>query len=190
MISRKIEIDDLEKISKLHKKIFDSSHFSVHYPIDLLKKFFKMLMERNEYFFLVEDKARNILGFVIGGSFTQVSVDEFIKENKFAVILVTLNNPLLWLQSFKKLYKRLFFKKKKSRANVRLYLIGTDPNAHSRGVGSLLINRFEEALRLDEIYLYGLYVKSDNNKAIKFYEKCGFKFEFKRYDLISYVKEI
>lgn len=188
MRARKIEINDLERISKLHKKIFDSEYFSIHYPIDLLKKFFKKLIERNEYLFVVEDEAGSIVGFVIGGSFTQASVDEFIKENKFAVILVTLKNPILWMQSIKKLYKALFIKKIKSCADIRLYLIGVDPDAHNKGIGRQLINRFEEALRTDGIVSYGLYVKTNNINAIKFYENRGFQFEFKRYDLISFIK--
>jgi len=187
---RKINKIDIPDISTLHKKIFDKSYFSVHYPVKLLNKYFESLVSMNEYNYIVEDDDNEPIGFLIGGYRTQSAVDDFMQKNSREVLFCMIKYPKFIIIGIGKLLRKFHSKKIKSKAQLRLFLIGVNPEANKKGAGSLLISSFEEALKKDSIDLYGLYVRTDNPNAIQFYERRGFVYEFKKHNLISYTKTI
>lgn len=180
---------DIESISLLHKQIFDSSYFSVHFNINMLKKYFESLLSANKHCYVVaEDK--KILGYVIGGYQTQEAVDNFMKRNIWYIFSCMLINPKFILSAIVKIFRRIITNKQLSKAKLRLFLIGVDQDEDRKGIGSILLNKFEEELLNDGIHTYGLYVRFNNSHAMKFYEKKGFQQEFVRNDLICYIKSI
>jgi len=181
--------NDIESISLLHKQVFDNSYFSVHFSINKLNKYFESLLSANKYCYVVaEDK--KILGYVIGGYQTQKAVDNFMKSNIWYILSCMLINPKFILSAIVKIFSRIFTKKQQSKAKLRLFLIGVDQDTDRKGIGSVLLNKFEEELLDDGIHTYGLYVRSNNSHAMKFYEKKEFRREFARNDLICYIKSI
>ena len=187
---REINKNDIPGISVLHKKIFDKSYFSVHYPLKLLNKYFESLLSANKYNYIVEDDNNEPIGFVIGGYRTQSAVDDFMKKNSRGVLFCMIKYPKFIFIGIGKLIRKFYSKKIKSKAELRLFLIGVNPETNKKGAGSLLISAFEGALIKDNIDLYGLYVRRDNPNAIRFYERKGFVYEFGKHNLICYTKTI
>lgn len=186
---RTLNKNDIESISLLHKQVFDSSYFSVYFNIGMLNKYFESLLSANKYCYIVAEDEK-ILGYVIGGYLTQKAVDNFMKRNMWYIFSCMLINPKFILSGFVKIFNRIFAKKQQSKAKLRLFLIGVDQDANRKGIGSILLNKFEEELLNDGIHTYGLYVRFNNSHAIKFYEKKGFQPEFVQHNLICYIKSI
>ncbi len=189
MLIRKIIKSDIDSISKLHKKIFDNSYFSVYYSISDLNDYFCSLIALNSYCYAVEADGK-IVGYLIGGFKTQEAVDKFIRKKLKRILYYIFSNPKFIIISIRKVLKKIFSKNFKSKADLRLFLIGVDPLLNNRGVGALLIKKFEEDILADGYDLYGLYVRTNNLNAINFYLKRDFKKEFKTFDLFSFIKKI
>jgi len=187
---RKATNEDVKNISMLHKKVFDSSYFSVHYPDKILDKYFSRLLNSNDYCYVVADGDQNIFGFLIGGYKTQKAVDDFMRENITAIVICMIKNPIFILKGINKFINRLFLKSSESKTKLRLFLIGVDPTTAKKGIGTLLLSEFETAILKDGINLFGLYVRNDNIDAIEFYKRKGFQLEYERSDLSCYIKNI
>lgn len=184
---RPINRYDLSSISTLHKSVFDKSYFSVYYSIKDLEMYFGSLIELNKYCYVAEIDNK-IAGYLIGGEKTQLAVDKFMQQNKIKIIFYILRNPQFLLASIVKLFRKFFGRKLKSKANLRLFLIGVDPKFSRKGIGKGLIDIFEKDIQLDGFNCYGLYVRTNNLNAIIFYAKNKFHREFKYGDLYSYIK--
>lgn len=189
MTIRKINKSDLDSISKLHKNVFDKSYFSVYYSFSDLNEYFGSLISLNSYCYVAQEEDK-IIGYLIGGLRTQDAVDKFIRKSLIRVFYYIFSNPKFIVISISKVLKKIFGKKFKSKANLRLFLIGVDSKFNNRGVGELLIKQFEKDIMTDGFRLYGLYVRTNNLNAINFYLKRDFKKEFKTFDLYSFIKEI
>lgn len=189
MSIREIKLKDLQTIAILHKKIFDKSYFTVFFEVQDLKNYFHELILLNDYNYVytIDDK---IAGYLIGGNRSQEAVDRFFIKNKINVIKYMLLNPRFILIGLKKLFKRLFTRQKKSKFSTRLFLFGVDPENHQKGIGDLLLKKFESKLIEDSINSYGLYVRTNNFKAIRFYQNRGFTIEFKNFELFALSKQI
>jgi|WetSurMetagenome_2_1015567.scaffolds.fasta_scaffold334748_1 ribosomal protein S18 acetylase RimI-like enzyme len=189
MSIREIKLDDLETISILHKKIFDKSYFTVFFEVQDLKNYFQELILLNDYKYVytTDDK---IVGYLIGGKKSQEAVDLFFKKNKIKIFKYMALNPHFILIGFKKLFKKFFTRQKRSKLSTRLFLFGVDPENHQKGIGDLLLKKFESKLTEDCINSYGLYVRTNNFKAIRFYQNRGFIIEFKNFELFALSKQI
>ena len=51
---RYVNIKDIESISRIYKIAFDRSYLSVHYSIELLNKYFELLIHQNKYCYVVQ----------------------------------------------------------------------------------------------------------------------------------------
>ena len=173
----------------MHVKVFDKSYFSVYYSIPDLVEYFSKLIELNEYSYLAQEN-NNIIGYLIGGFKTQEAVDIFMKVKRTRIIYYIITNPKFILVSVKKVLIKAFSKNQKSKALLRLFLIGVDPKKNNMGVGALLVKKFEEDIIKDGHKSYGLYVRTNNLNAIDFYKKRGFVKEFQNFDLYSLTKEL
>lgn len=189
MIVRKIDSRDIESISKLHAVVFDKSYFSVYYSIPVLNEYFSKLIELNEYSYVAEIDNK-IIGYLIGGFKTQEAVDIFMRIKRKKILFYIITNPKFIKVSINKVLKKVFSKKEKSRADLRLFLIGVDSTKKNMGVGTWLIKKFEEDITNDGHKSYGLYVRTNNLNAIDFYLNRGFIKEFKKFDLYSFIKNL
>lgn len=82
----------------------------------------------------------------------------------------------------------IYSNQEKSKANFRLHLIAVKKDCIIKNIGRLLLDYFENELIKNEIKLYGLSVRTNNNHAIKFYEKNNFIIEHLSKKSIRYLK--
>lgn len=80
--------------------------------------------------------------------------------------------------------------KGRTELSFRLLSIGVNEKFQGKGIAIQLINKFEQTLKNQNIYQYGLSVHSDNFKAIKFYEKNCMIVEKKTTTTIFFIKNI
>lgn len=71
-----------------------------------------------------------------------------------------------------------------------LVVIGVDPTARGKGIGSALLREFEEMAIKDGVELVGLTVKVVNKQAITVYENSGWLFERMQGDTQTMIKKL
>ncbi len=77
---------------------------------------------------------------------------------------------------------------KPSKHRLRLFSIAVNTEIQSKGIGSLMLIKFETKLIEHQVKSYGLSVKKSNINGIKFYLKNGFEEEFSSGDSVFYEK--
>ena len=164
---RYVNIKDIESISRLYKIAFDRSYLSVHYSIELLNKYFELLIHQNKYCYVAE-------------------FDKYRKKLFFYALL----SPRILLTRLSKLLRSLLKKSPVSKESLRLFIIAVHPDFMNKGLGKQLVLRFEDDIKNDGFNSYGLFVRADNLNALEFYNKRGFICEFKSYNQYSYIKYI
>lgn len=189
---RKIKEEDIQEISKIHKRAFDESHFTSHLSTRLLMKFYRKLIEFNSFTFLFEDDdSKNIAGFIIAGDKTQAAIDNFTRENFAEIFKIFLFKPYLLKPKLKAAFTKLIKGKAFSaQSSLRLLSIAVAPEFQNKKIGKQLILFLETELKKNNIYQYGLSVKNDNEKAIKFYNRNGYLIEKEIDDGIYYFKKL
>ena len=185
---RAISENDIDKIIDLHLKSFSKNHFTTAFSRDLLNKYFRKLIDINEYCIVYFDKTEEeLLGYVIAGFNTGEAVSQFTKENKFSLMFTLLKNPRFYLEKMRTLFKQLI-KRNVTTTQCRLFLIAVNENHKGEGIGKKLINYFEDQLRQGEIKDYGLSVRKENRNAIMFYNNSGYIIDSEDSKSISYKK--
>ncbi|HEY6906031.1 MAG TPA: N-acetyltransferase [Ignavibacteriaceae bacterium] len=180
---RKASEADISSLVNLHSEIFNKTHFTSYFSKSLLRKYFQKLISKNNYCFVAYNASNNLEGYIISGNKTTEAVNEFINENRLAILKVLLLHP-------KFLFEKIFyfiFGRAKHTVSLRLLFIGVRPGM---GLGIELLEYYEKAISLDGLTEYGLSVRSDNKKAIEFYKKNGFIFEKRIFNSISYTKKL
>lgn len=190
MTIRKLSLKDINDLSSLHKKVFKEQLFSVNYPIKYLNVYFEYLLKMNEYCYAAVEQNQELIGYLIAGFKTQEAVNLFTKEKKLIVFINILKHPLLSVKGLIKFINRLSHKKQNARPNLQLFLIGVSPLISQKGIGSKLLDQFEQDIKNDGYFSYGLFVHVWNKEAINFYRKKGFEEEFKSNDLLCLVKNL
>jgi ribosomal protein S18 acetylase RimI-like enzyme len=71
-----------------------------------------------------------------------------------------------------------------------LVVIGVDPAFQGKGIGSLLLQEFEKLAKEDGVTKINLSVKKENSKAIKSYERNGWKILSSNLDSLTMYKNI
>jgi ribosomal protein S18 acetylase RimI-like enzyme len=183
---RKANESDTHQISLIYKCIFDNSHLSSRYPLTLLNSYFKHLIAKNEFCYVAEEDDK-ITGFLIGGECIGPAIDDFKRSNYSQILIQLLKHPQFIL---KIIIKKLINSKLRSKSDLKLFIIGVDPEYGSKGIGSQLISKFEEDIKLKGYNQYSLNVRVNNLNAQKFYLNRGFEFEFKSNDSFSYIKKL
>lgn len=185
---RKAGLNDLERISKLHQEAFSAEHFTSHFSIQMLYEYFKVLIDSNEFnYVLYNPEKTELLGYIIAGSNSSAAIDKFVKKNIFKVFITLIKNPIFIIEKISGLVKKLF-NLKQSKASIRIQILVTNPKFQGKGMGKYLLTCFEDELRNNKIYLYGLSVRKKNISAIKFYEKNSFLTEFTGGSSVYYIK--
>ena len=191
MIIRKAGIKDISSISSIHHYAFDKNHFSSLLPEEMLTGFYSNLLESNNYNYIALGEDNQILGFIVAGMNTRLSIDTFIKQNPVKLFLVLLKNPKFWFEKLTQFLKK--FKSKKvfnSVAGLRLLSIAVKKDSIHKGIGTELLRYFEKELIEDEIFTYGLSVKKHNKSAIQFYFKNNFEIEKDEKEAIYFIKKL
>lgn len=197
MIVERPDRRHLPMMAKCHRKAFPntlSSSMGQHYVEKMLEWY---LADPNAFAFFVEEKGICIGycgGIVVDGSVAVGSASGMIQYSFKAAVLALLVRPWLFLHTeFLKKY-RLVLKNvwRRLRASfgvpvprlaprnpisphVGLVVIGVDPAFQKKGYGSVLLKEFERQSVERGFKHMILTVRSDNEKAIRSYERNGWQ---------------
>lgn len=177
---KKISKEVIKEICVLHKTSFDDSHFTLTFDNLFLEQYYENLIQYNEFSYVAIDLETNKLaGYIIGGDKTSYAVDIFIKKNILKIFFIILKNPKFIFEKIRNVFNRFNNKKnKKSNYRIRVISIAVNPLYKGKNISNLLLDFFERNLIGNNIFNYGLSVRKNNERAIKYYLKNGFQLEF------------
>lgn len=188
MVVDKIDEKYIPEICKLHSLVFDKSHFTSYFSYNLLFKYFTCLIKFNQLSFVAIND-NQVVGFIIAGHKTDQALKFFTKHNLFPIFFLLLIHPSFLVEKIYIIFRKMIYSnQEKSKANFRLHLIAVKKDCIIKNIGRLLLDYFENELIKNEIKLYGLSVRTNNNHAIKFYEKNNFIIEHLSKKSIRYLK--
>lgn len=187
----KIDNSHLKQIAEIHKQSYYDDHFSSKLNNKMLMELYSYQIKLNKYSFCVLDEKNCVAGFVVGGYHSHEALEKFKSKKYWKLFYSLLQNPSFFIEKIIQLVKKNFCKTQvNSSEKLRLFSIAIRKDMQGRGVGKLLLKRFENELSLDGINSYGLSVKKSNIQATHFYEKYGFIKELEDLNGIYYRKEI
>lgn len=188
MFIKKAEEPDIKNIVELHKYSYHEDHFTTTFSGKHLFDYYATIMRYNNFNIVAYDGNKNLLGFIIAGDRIKYAVDEFIRMNYIILFLYLIKNPRFLFQKII-YYLNLFTHKSQfPQIKFRLLSIAVNRDLQDKGIGSQLINHFENELKGNGINVYGLSVRKSNKEAIMFYNKNNFKVEFENGNTIYYYK--
>lgn len=194
IMTRKISPTDMPAVAAIHKAAYLTDHFSAHFTNTLLENMYAELCRENPFSLIAIDSSGQVLGFVVGHFAEQVgrARKNFVAANYLAIAATSLLHPLALLNKAKTRLRALFNRESSpSQARMRLTSIAVSPNSQKRAVGRALLDAFEDNLRQQGIFRYGLSVKGNNQPAVRFYQKNGFIEESRTPDgSIYYIKNL
>ncbi|MGQ9798934.1 MAG: GNAT family N-acetyltransferase [Ignavibacterium sp.] len=177
------------KIVSLHKQLFDKEHFTARFNEKLLSKYFNLLLTYSDYK-ICAFKEQELIGYLIAGRKLDYVLKKFSREHFFRLIILLFGNPRFLIEKFLDLMNKIIYKNKKSKADMRLFLIASKHDKNIKGVGKSLIENLENHLIEEAIVIYGLSVRKHNQKAIDFYKHLGFIEEFRTHKSIYFIKKL
>jgi ribosomal protein S18 acetylase RimI-like enzyme len=181
----------LSEIADIHYGAYSKEHFTSCFDKALLEKYYKFLIVNSDLCLLAVDDGV-VVGFIVSGYSVGRGVSQFIGENRPSVIRVFLKNPRFILEKALSIISSRIMRDKDSPAIApfRLMSISVKSGTQSRGVGSLLLNEFEQTLLAKNINLYGLSVRKKNERAVSFYFRNGFEVQKETRDSLYFGKEL
>lgn len=187
---------DLKEVAILHSKCFPDSYatqlgkYNLSNSKNLICKFYQEFLDSAPELFWVAEADNQIIAFCVGYYMNNDSqINSFVKKNKFNIVMKTL---LLLLLLNKPTWKKLLFRIVKRKGDLYqvvdhsndhiqkdyigdLLSICVNPSYRGRGIAQELMRSFMNSLKNSGMQLCYLSVRSDNIKAIKSYERSGFK---------------
>lgn len=168
---------DASEIARVHKEAYSSRHFMSLMPRSLLTKYYQLFYVQGVEILVSYQKNENgvdeILGFSVFGQDIP-KIIAFFKKQFFSEIVITgILHP--WI-SFKKVLERI--KSLVSEHNSHnpadhlLLSIAAIKNKHS--IGSDLMDEMLLVAKTEGFEALGLYVNTDNLRAINLYFRSGF----------------
>lgn len=173
------------QIAETHLLAYSKAHFTANFSAKQIGNYYSYLIEASEIALIAfenkqqhGDSVPKVMGIVVGGPTISNGVSRYVQDNKIYLISVMLRKPRFIFQKLKTFLKsKLHHSAKSDEAKFRLLSIVVSPEIQSMGLGRKLLESFEANLRQRGWECYGLSVRSDNCKAIRFYEKNGFILE-------------
>ena len=189
---------DMREVAEVHEACFEG-YFSTKLGKKILEKYYGAYLEKFPELFVVAcDTDKNKIigltnGYVVGTNVT----NEFVKKN---IIIMALRVMWLLIKFDKVAWKKVFGMIKKEKPSKEapkvkdgsgdLLSICVIDEYKGCGAAQHMIEKFEEELKKLKIEEYFLSVFSDNARARKFYEKCGFGIYFETEKEIKYIKKL
>lgn len=177
------------RIVSLHKQLFDKEHFTARFDEKLLSKYFNLPLTISDYK-ICAFKEQELISYLIAGRKLDDVLKKFSRKYFIRLIILLFKNPRLLIEKFLDLMNSIIYKNKKSKADMRLFLVASKHDENIKGVGKSLIENLEKYLIEKGITIYGLSVRKHNKKAIDFYRHLGFIEEFRTHKSIYFVKKL
>ena len=177
------------KMSDLHQKSLDTSHFTSFLGDELLSAYFQTLLVFSDIVLLAYLN-NSVVGYIIAGRRLNIGVDMFIRNHSLGILLRLFRNIQFFPSKLYQLFLKLTKTSRFSSQGFRLFSICVDPSIQRQGLGSNLLTHFERKLCTFGFTGYGLSVKHANSRAINFYVRNGFTTEFCTNNSIFYTKTL
>jgi len=150
---RQARKQDLETISRIHKKSYSKIHFTSYFSLSLIK----------------------ILGFVVCGKNIVNQLTLFKKEQRLEILKTAILNPIIVLKKVIISIFNKYFNNKTDFYEADFLILSIVSSGEEKGIGTLLLNHVEKYGLTKGINKVGLYVRISNISAINAYLKNGYK---------------
>lgn len=190
--------EDMRAAAQLHKVCFPD-YFLTSLGENLLEKYYLEYLLENDLFVLAQDtETEQLVGFCMGFYRGSKARETFEKKNtlklagRLLILCLQFNR-----QAISRCWNRLFPEKVASSENtdenepspdIGLLSICVSPDYRGTDIASHLVTAFENQSKIHSGQSCMLYVRSDNSRARRFYEKMGFAAHAENGKEISYVK--
>lgn len=202
---RSLTVDDIKEAVNLHIKCFPNSFLS-HLGFKFLSLYYQEFVENDGNYGLLVCENKLIIGSLLGTSNSNNEFySKFYKKNSLKLLFPIFYKVIVdkylrvniygkkkhlfraWESIWKKNKKTGDKKKIANKKNATLQSIYIDPQFRGSGGAKLLIDSFCDNLYLDGIKKVVLSVENDNQRAISFYKKCGWKeMTIKEHEIVFY----
>lgn len=179
-------------IANVHYSAYSKKHFTSCFNKLKLAEYYKNLINNSDLTLVFLDENNDISGFIVAGYTVGSGVADFIKSNRLYLMSVFSRNPSFFVEKVIAIVKSKLPSNQKAiyLEPFRLMSIAVDSQNHSKGIGGALISEFETLLKSRGIKGYGLSVRKENVRAIKFYLKNGFHIDKETNDSVYYGKDL
>jgi ribosomal protein S18 acetylase RimI-like enzyme len=191
----KIVTNDLEHIdqylndfARIHQSAYSNNHFTSLFSSNKLKQYYKSLIQCSDLSLIIyaDDKA---LGFIVSGINVSRGVNVFKRLNRLYLAMLLVSNPKFLIEKISSIVSAAFSKSHVNTTKFRLLSIAVDNSIQSKGIGNGLLSQFEVLLKERGVESYGLSVRIENPRAIKFYMSKGFEIEMEKGETL-YLRKI
>lgn len=199
---RNAQQSDLNDISEVHTRCFPNS-FSTQLGRVLIEKFYIEYMKKNPDLFIVGVENKKIVGFCMGyiceyNDFFRLFVKHNLVRVGFRVLLLLFTGNKLMYVKIKKIFSKkevlTVVDEKSDRVPLDergdLLSLCVIDEYRGTGLAQKMIEKYEEILKKKECKICILSVASNNSRAIKFYEKNGYRIYRKANTFKTYTKNI
>jgi ribosomal protein S18 acetylase RimI-like enzyme len=190
-VIRQAREEDLPGMVDVHVRSF-TGYFLTQLGRSVLTDYYRQFILTDGAIVVVVDFQGRVCGLIAGSSDDDRVLRQFYKR-KFMLIFgnvlkqILLLNPTVW----RGIADRFIHVRKAVRVNLqdsatvnsvdngihkaRLVSIAMDPDFQGSGFSGAMLNHYEAANRAAGFSFIRLSVNSDNHRAIRFYEKCGWR---------------
>lgn len=190
--------EDMKAVAKLHKVCFPD-YFLTSLGENLLEKYYLEYLLENDLFILAQNTdTEQLVGFCMGFYRGSKAREIFEKKNtaklagRLLILCLRLNR-----QAISRCWNRIFPPKSVPSENISvaefspdvgLLSICVSPDYRGTDIASQLVMAFEKESKIQSGQNCMLYVRSDNSRARRFYEKMGFIAQTEDGKEICYIK--
>lgn len=179
----------LDGMAEIHKGAYSHDHFSSSFSEAKLREYNECLVRYSDVT-LVALSDDQVTGFIISGRGVWKGVREFKENNRIYLLGRLAARPWTALNKVRIALISKIVPQHDSFASYRLLSIATRAGRQSHGIGRTLISALEQELVSCNIPMYGLSVKKDNQRAVRFYERHGFHSEKEAFGSVYFVKKV
>jgi len=172
---RQARKQDLETISRIHKKSYSKIHFTSYFSLSLIKKYYSYFIDNSDNEIFVFTKEKKILGFVVCGKNIVNQLTLFKKEQRLEILKTAILNPIIVLKKVIISIFNKYFNNKTDFYEADFLILSIVSSGEEKGIGTLLLNHVEKYGLTKGINKVGLYVRISNISAINAYLKNGYK---------------
>ena len=169
---------DLGIIARIHKSAYSRNHFTALLSEEVLERYYASFLSDGAEILLEietgEGRSDVVLGFAVYGLRIPEKIAVFKRSSAKAILLTSLQHP--WISTKKALKAVAAQLAKRTPYPPADFLLLSIAVAHPlAGVGKTLLYRMLEAADRRGQAVAGLYVNSDNIRAINAYFSAGFR---------------
>jgi len=166
---------DATQIANLHQREINQG-FLRKLGENFLRQLYEAMIVLPSSFIMVAEENNQIIGFVSGCFNISSFYREFLKKYLFKVFFILLPK-IFRLTVFKKIFEIIKYPKevKKNLPSAELLTIAVLKNFHGQGVAQKLFEGFLSEMKNRNIKQFKVVVGESLSRAIRFYEKMGFK---------------